>query len=88
MYNDVTDDGTHPMNRKVKLTVKLSKMSLTERAKRRLLMMVEERYDPKKDEIVIVCRRYPSREENMDHIQHIMTQLLEAANAEDSVRRK
>ncbi|XP_002960193.2 uncharacterized protein LOC9662925 [Selaginella moellendorffii] len=74
-------DGTswHPLNRKVKLKVRVSDFRLKPMQRRRLLDLVDRRYEPAFDELTITCDRFEKREDNRKEALRLLYALLEEA---------
>ena len=62
-----------PLARIVNLRVKLSALTLDTHAKDKLLRLLGNRYDPDTDYITITTDRCPTRKQNMDYAQYLLT---------------
>jgi small subunit ribosomal protein S35 len=68
----------------VTIKFKLSELDFNERQKDKFLRLVEERYDPKTDEVTITTDRCPIRQQNYDYAIYLITALYhESKTIED-----
>ncbi|XP_070544165.1 small ribosomal subunit protein mS35-like isoform X2 [Ptychodera flava] len=65
----------HPKARIVKFRIKLSNLELDLHARRKLIKLVGDRYDPETDIVTIVTDRCPTRKQNMDYATYLLTVL-------------
>lgn len=65
----------HPGSRIVKLQVYLKDLVLDDHARKKLIELVEDRYDPETDELTIVADRCPTRKQNRDYAMYLLTVL-------------
>ncbi|XP_015122128.1 28S ribosomal protein S35, mitochondrial [Diachasma alloeum] len=68
-----------PLARVVSLRVKLSSLELDEHAKDKLLRLLGPRYDPKSDIISIVADRCPTRKQNLEYADYLLTAVYHEA---------
>ncbi|XP_062117027.1 uncharacterized protein LOC133830926 [Humulus lupulus] len=75
-------DAWHPKNRKVKLSVTVKELGLSNYQFRRLRELVGKRYHPGKDELTITSERFEHREENRkDCLRNLLSLIEEAGKA-------
>ncbi|KOM25041.1 hypothetical protein LR48_Vigan46s000300 [Vigna angularis] len=72
-------DAWHPKNRKVKLSVTVKELGLSQYQFRRLRELVGKRYHPGRDELTITSERYEHREENRKDCLRTLLSLIEEA---------
>lgn len=65
----------HPGSRVVKLQVYLKDLLLDDHARKKLIELVEDRYDPETDELTIVADRCPTRKQNRDYAMYLLSVL-------------
>ncbi|XP_066364129.1 uncharacterized protein [Miscanthus floridulus] len=79
-------DAYHPKNRKVKLSVTVKELGLSQHAFRRLREVVGKRYNSGKDELTIISERFEHREENRkDCLRTLYTLIKDAIKADKLV---
>ncbi|CAD6207489.1 unnamed protein product [Miscanthus lutarioriparius] len=79
-------DAYHPKNRKVKLSVTVKELGLSQHAFRRLREVVGKRYNSGKDELTIISERIEHREENRkDCLRTLYTLIKDAIKADKLV---
>ncbi|XP_033331100.2 mitochondrial ribosomal protein S35 [Megalopta genalis] len=64
-----------PLARIVTLRVKLSSLHLDYHAKDKILRLVGDRYNPETDILTIVADRCPTRKQNLDYVNYLLTAL-------------
>jgi small subunit ribosomal protein S35 len=64
-----------PLARIVSLQIKLSSLHLDTHAKDKLLRLVANKYNPKTDIITITADRCPTRKQNLEYVQYLLTAL-------------
>ncbi|XP_034941958.1 28S ribosomal protein S35, mitochondrial [Chelonus insularis] len=62
-----------PLARIVTLSFKLSSLKLDSHAKDKFLRLVKHRYNPETDTVTIVADRCPTRKQNLDYANYLMT---------------
>lgn len=72
-------DSWHPKNRKVKLSVTVKELGLSQYQFRRLREIVGKRYNPGKDELTITSERFEHREENRKDCLRTLLNIIEEA---------
>ncbi|KAK7319148.1 hypothetical protein RJT34_03866 [Clitoria ternatea] len=72
-------DAWHPKNRKVKLSVTVKELELSQYQFRRLRELVGKRYHPGRDELTITSERFEHREENRKDCLRTLLSLIEEA---------
>ena len=65
----------HPDSRVCTLRIKLSNLKLGERARNKMILLLNERYDPETDYLQIVTDRCPTRKQNQDYAVYLLTVL-------------
>ncbi|XP_057313317.1 28S ribosomal protein S35, mitochondrial-like [Hydractinia symbiolongicarpus] len=65
----------HPESRKVKLQVYLKDLDLDAHARRKLILLVNDRYNKHNDELTIIADRCPTRKQNKDYAYYLLTAL-------------
>ncbi|XP_078000316.1 small ribosomal subunit protein mS35-like [Glandiceps talaboti] len=63
----------HPKARIVKLRIKLSSLELDLHARRKLIKLVGDRYDPETDVLTIITDRCPVKKQNYDYAVYLLT---------------
>ena len=53
----------------------LADLFLSERARRKMILLAGRRYDPKTDTITLVGKRCPTRKQNRDYVMHLLAVL-------------
>ena len=66
----------HPDSRICTLKIKLSNLHLDERARNKMILLLEKRYDAETDQITIVTDRCPTRKQNRDYALYLLTVLF------------
>lgn len=75
----------HPANRKVKVSVTVSELELSNFAKERLLVMVGKRYHSGRDELTLSSERFKDREENRKDVLRTLIELIKEAKRADEL---
>ncbi|KAJ4769199.1 Ribosomal protein S24/S35 [Rhynchospora pubera] len=78
-------DAWHPKNRKVKLSVTVKELGLSNYAFRRLRELVGKRYHSGRDELTITSERYEHREENRKDCLRTLYELIQDAVKADKL---
>ncbi|KAJ3692513.1 hypothetical protein LUZ60_012863 [Juncus effusus] len=78
-------DAWHPKNRKVKLSVTVRELGLSQHGMKRLREVVGKRYHSGKDELTITSERYEHREENRKDCLRTLYALIEDAVKADKL---
>jgi len=65
----------HPESRKVKLQVYLKDLDLDEHARKKLILLVSDRYNPANDELTLTTDSCPTRAQNKDYAYYLLTAL-------------
>lgn len=65
----------HPDSRKVKLQVYLKDLKLDEHARKKLILLVGDRYNPSNDELTLITDSCPTRKQNKDYAYYLLTAL-------------
>ncbi|XP_047140769.1 small ribosomal subunit protein mS35 [Hydra vulgaris] len=65
----------HPNSRMVKLEVQLKDLDLDDHARRKLKLLVGDRYNPKTDKLSLVTDKCPTRKQNKDYAYYLLTAL-------------
>ncbi|XP_059475574.1 small ribosomal subunit protein mS35 [Neocloeon triangulifer] len=73
-----------PLGRIVTLQVKLSSIPVEGRARDKFLRLINERYDPKTDLVTIVTDRCPTKKQNFDYANFLLTVVYHESLKEES----
>ena len=65
-----------PLARIVSLRVKVSSLHLDTHAKDKLLRLVGDRYNPETDIVTVVADKCPTRKQNLDYVNYLLTALF------------
>lgn len=78
-------DAWHPKNRKVKLSVTVKELGLSQYQFRRLREIVGKRYHAGRDELTIISERFEHREENRKDCLRTLLSVIEEAGKADAL---
>lgn len=74
----------HPDSRRVRLTVQLRNLNLSDHAYQKIVLLAGDRYNPNTDKLTLKTDKCPSRQQNKDYAYYLLTALYHESRKKES----